>query len=125
MSGSVNKATIVGNLGKDPELIANGKGCRFSVATSETWKDKDTGEKKEKTQWHNVKAWGKLGELCMKYLAKGRKVYVSGAIEYSKSDDGKYFTDIKATEVVFLGSKSDQESGGQYAGNSDDSDVPF
>lgn len=109
---SVNKAIIVGNLGRDPEARTVG-GDRtkttFSVATSETWvKD---GQKQEKTEWHNVVVWGKLAEICAKYLAKGRPVYIEGRITYRTwdKDDGTkgYATEIVADEVKFLGSPAD------------------
>ena len=144
MSGSVNKAIIIGNLGKDPEMktLANGTGlCKFSVATSETWlKD---GEKQESTEWHNIVVWGKQAEACGKYLAKGRKVYVEGKIQTRSWDDDSgqkhYMTEIKADKVVFLGSKGDAPSSGREQGRQtykapqqgafgdgdDSSDIPF
>jgi single-strand DNA-binding protein len=110
---SVNKCIIVGNLGSDPEVkfLPNGSEvCNFSVATSESWKD-DSGEKQEKTEWHNVVAWKKLATLCGEYLAKGRKVYVEGKLETRSWDDKdgtkKYKTELVARDVVFLGSKND------------------
>lgn len=109
---SVNKAIILGNLGKDPEIKYMGDGrpvARFSVATSESWTGKD-GEKKEKTEWHRVVAWGKLAEICGEYLKKGRQVYVEGRIETRTWEDRdknqRTTTEINAQEVVLLGSRS-------------------
>ncbi len=109
----LNKAQIIGRLGQDPEVKDLGNGhtvCNFSVATSEKWKDKKTGEEKEKTEWHRVVVWGKLAEICGKYLEKGRQVYVEGKIEsrsWDKEDGSKgYSTEIRANEVKFLGGKS-------------------
>jgi len=117
MAGSVNKAIILGNLGSDPEEIANGKGCRFSVATNERWTDK-RGQTQERTEWHRVTAWGKTAENCVKYLAKGRSVYVEGSIQTNEweDDDGKirYSTEIKAFSVTFLSGGTD--GGGDRGG---------
>lgn len=111
----VNKAIIVGNLGKDPtvEFVGNGNPvCKFPVATSRKWTDK-SGQKQEKTTWHNVVVWGKQAETCGQYLAKGRTVYVEGEIEnrtYEKADGTKgYASEIIARDVRFLGGK---DSGG-------------
>jgi len=82
MSG-VNKAIILGRLGQDPELkyIPSGTAvCNFTLATSENWKDKE-GNKQERTQWHRVVVWGKLGELCNQYLSKGKQAFIEGKIE--------------------------------------------
>ena len=83
MASSINKVIIVGNLGRDPEVrnTAGGQSvANFSVATSEQWADKQSGEKKEKTEWHRIVVWGKVAELCGQYLAKGRKVYIEGRL---------------------------------------------
>jgi single-strand DNA-binding protein len=108
---SVNKAILVGNLGKDPELRYTASGtaiCTFSLATTEHWTDQ-SGQRQEKTEWHRITVWKKLGENCAKYLKKGRSVYVEGKIEtHSWEDpaDGKtrYSTEIVAEDVKFLGS---------------------
>ena len=79
--GGINKVILVGHLGKDPEIRYMPDGTavtNFSIATSETWKDKQSGEKKERTEWHRIVAWRQLGEICGKYLAKGRQVYIEG-----------------------------------------------
>ena len=108
----VNKVILVGNLGKDPELRQTPQGmavANFPVATSETWNDKE-GQKQERTEWHRIVVWGKLGELCSKYLAKGRKAYVEGRLQ-TRSWDGqdgqkRYTTEVVATAVQFLDSAS-------------------
>lgn len=102
MAGSVNKVILIGNLGKDPEIRSfpsGGRVANFSVATSESWKDKATGERKEKTQWHNVvvKNDGLVG-ICERFLRKGSKVYLEGQLETRKYEkDGR---DVYTTEVV-------------------------
>jgi len=104
MAGSINKVILVGNLGKDPESRQTQSGhtlTRFGLATSERWSDK-SGERQERTTWHNIKAWGKLGELCGNYLRKGSKVYVEGRLETREDDQGRRFTDVVANDVVFL-----------------------
>ena len=106
---SVNKAILIGNLGKDPEVrfTANGKAvARFSIATSEVWNDAE-GNRQERTEWHNIVVWGKQGESCGQYLAKGRQVYVEGSIRSRSYDDKsgnkRYITEIVAQRVRFLG----------------------
>ena len=118
MSKSVNKVTILGRLGRDPEVKYTASGTamyRFSVATDESWKDKSSGERRESTEWHNVVAWGKLGETCGEYLAKGRQVYLEGSLttrEWDDSDGNKRrVTEIKASDVVFLGGRGEQRDG--------------
>ena len=102
MGSSVNKAIILGHLGKDPEIrtLQNGsKVANFSVATSDTWKDKATGEKKEKTEWHRVVIFGSLADIAERYLKKGSKVYICGSMQTRKWID-KDGTDKYSTEVV-------------------------
>lgn len=107
MSG-INKVIIIGRLGQDPETKAVGQGAtvtRLNVATSETWLDK-SGQKQERTEWHRITVWGKLAELCGKYLAKGRQVYVEGKLQTRSWEDNgqkKYATEIVASTVQFLG----------------------
>ena len=115
MSG-VNKAIIVGNLGKDPEVRYTEGGqavANFTVATSEKWTDKE-GKPQEKTEWHRIVAWGKLAEICGKYLAKGRQCYVEGQLQTRKwtDKDGheRYTTEIKARDVTFLGGKTTDDA---------------
>ena len=119
---SVNKVIIVGNLGKDPEVryMANGDAaCNFSVATTESWKDKTTGEKKEETEWHRVSVFGKLAEICGQYLKKGSQVYVEGSLKTRKWTDKegqeKYTTEVRCSQMAMLGGKqSGQESQQSY-----------
>ena len=123
---SVNKPIIVGNLGKDPEVRYTASGeamCNITVATSENWKDKATGEKKELTEWHRISFFGKLAEICGQYLKKGSQVYVEGSIRTRKwtDKDGqeRYTTEIRGDEMKMLGSKSD---GGQRNQDSEPTD---
>ena len=107
---SLNKVTLIGNLGADPvKREANGiTVASFSVATTETWKDKTTGEKKEATEWHRISAFGKLAEIMLQYLKKGSQVYIEGKLKTSKyQKDGvdHYSTDIVADEMKMLGGK--------------------
>ena len=120
-SKGVNKAIIVGNLGGAPEMNYTGDGtaiCNFTVATSETWKDKQSGEMKEKTEWHRVSIFGKLAENCGKFLNKGSKVYIEGKLEtrmWEKDGHKNYSTEIKPFTVQFLDSKG--SGGGAPTGN--------
>ena len=105
----VNKVLLVGNLGKDPEVrfTANGRAiARFPVATSEKWTDQE-GNRQERTEWHNIVVWGKQAETCGQYLAKGRQVFIEGAIRSRQYDDKdgnkRYITEIVARDVRFLG----------------------
>lgn len=110
---SVNKAIIVGNLGKDPEVrfLPNGDAvCNFSVATTESWKDKD-GKKNEKTEWHNIVLFRKLAEIAGEYLKKGRPVYLEGRLQTRKWQDKegaeRYTTEIVADTMQMLGSREE------------------
>ena len=142
MSG-INKAILIGRLGSDPEVRYTPSGvavANFSVATSEEWKDKDSGEKKERTEWHRIVAWRRLGEICGEYLSKGKQVYVEGRIQTRSWDDRdgnkKYTTEIVANDIQFLGSR-DASSGGRPSGGGgggfqgapgpgpEDDDIPF
>ena len=122
MSG-VNKVIIIGRLGQDPEMKAVGQGTtvtRLNVATSENWVGKD-GQKQERTECHRIAVWGKLAEICGKYLAKGRQVYVEGRLQTRSWEDNgqkKYSTEIVATTVQFLGSANNENSASAGAGNS-------
>jgi single-strand DNA-binding protein len=107
---SVNKVILVGRLGKDPEvryLPDGGAVCNITLATSETWKDKNTGDKQEKTEWHRVTFYRKLAEIAGEYLKKGREVYVEGRLETRKWQDkegrDRYTTEIIANEMQMLG----------------------
>ena len=116
---SVNKVILVGRLGKDPEtrfLPDGGAVCNITLATSETWKDKNTGDKQEKTEWHRVTFYRKLAEIAGEYLKKGREVYVEGRLETRKWQDkegkDRYTTEIIADQMQMLGSRP---SGGAEA----------
>ena len=117
MSKGINKVILVGNLGNDPELRYSQSGsamCSISIATSEAWKDKATGEQKERTEWHRVKIFGKLAEIAGEYLKKGSQVYIEGKLRTDKYTDKagveKYSTDIIADELQMLGGKPSGES---------------
>ena len=125
MSGSLNKVMLIGNLGRDPELKATPSGqsvARFSVATTETWKNQQ-GEKQSKTEWHNIVVWGKQAEIAEKYLRKGKQVLVEGRIQYREYTDQagvkKNATEIRCDNFVMLGRMEDgggsRDSGG-YGG---------
>jgi single-strand DNA-binding protein len=129
MAGGINKVIIVGNLGKDPEVrtFANGgKVCNFSVATSESWKDKQTGERKEKTEWHNISIFNEgLAGVAEKYLRKGSKVYLEGKLQTRKWTD-QSGNDRYSTDVVLQGFDAKMEmldskpgGGGQGGGSND------
>ena len=128
MARGVNKVILVGNLGNDPEVKYTQGGmaiCKVSLATTSVRKDKD-GNQQEKTEWHRVTFFGKLGEIAGEYLKKGSQVYVEGRITYSEltGDDGqkRYFTDIVADDMQMLGGRAEggggggggQRSGGDY-----------
>ena len=117
MSRGINKAVIVGTLGKDPEIkyAANGNAVvNVSVATNEFWKDRETGEKQERTEWHRIVMFGRLGEIASQYLKKGSQAYFEGRIKTSKwqDDSGKdrYSTEIVVNEMQMLGRRSDSEA---------------
>jgi single-strand DNA-binding protein len=110
---SVNKVILVGRLGQDPELKYTQAGtavCNFSLATSESWTDKNSGQKKERTEWHRVVVWGKLAELCNQYLGKGKQAFVEGKLTTRSLEDQngqkRYTTEIESQTVQFLGGQS-------------------
>lgn len=117
---SVNKAILIGNLGRDPELRYTPSGaavCTFSIATSEKWRDKQTNEMKESTNWHNIVLWGKQAEIAKQYLTKGSPVYIEGRIQTRSWDDNgvkKYITEIVGQRLQFLGRR-----GGEAAAEGD------
>jgi single-strand DNA-binding protein len=120
MAKSVNKVTLIGRLGKDPELKYTASGtpfCRFSMATDDSWNDKNSGERQERTEWHNIVAWDRLAEICNQYLTKGQLVYIEGALQTREWDDQdgnkRRITEIRARDMVMLGNKGDGASGGQ------------
>lgn len=117
----VNKVIIVGNLGGDPETRQfdnGGSVTNISVATSEKWKDKNTGEMREETEWHRISFFGRLAEIAAQYLRKGSKVYIEGSLKTRKyqAQDGsdRYVTEIKALSMQMLDSKGDNQSQGNY-----------
>lgn len=123
MARGVNKVILVGNLGADPETryTANGGAiATIKVATSESWKDKQTGENQERTEWHRVKFFGRLAEIAGEYLRKGRQVYIEGSLRTDKYTDKegveRYTTDIIASEMQMLGGPGGAEGGGGGGG---------
>ena len=123
-SRGINKVIIVGNLGKDPDMKympSGGAVANLTLATSETWKDKTTGEPQEKTEWHRVVMFGRLGEIAGEYLRKGSKIYIEGKLQTRKWQDNngqdRYTTEIVANEMQMLDSRgagggADQSFGG-------------
>ena len=138
MSG-INKAIVVGNLGRDPEVkytTGNVAVANFTVATSEKWKDKSTGELQEKTEWHRIVAWRELAESCGKYLRKGSKVYLEGKLETRKWTDSNevdhYSTEIIAQKIEFLDPREKKDTAGTSPSNAgggqqddDEDSLPF
>lgn len=134
MSG-VNKVILVGRLGADPEVRYTSGGtavAKFNLATSESYKDKE-GSKQEKTEWHRVVAFGKLGEICGEYLSKGKQVYVEGKLQTrsweDKEGNKRYTTEVNINNMVMLGSgeggaKEFSASAEPQGGPSED-DIPF
>jgi len=139
---SLNKAMLIGNLGRDPEMrfMPSGKAvANFSIATAESWTDKD-GNKEERTEWHKIVVFGKLAEICNQYLSKGRQVYIEGRIQTRDWEDRdgnkRYTTEIVANEMIMLGGRAEGGGAGRSAGgarsekpppddNGPDDDVPF
>ncbi|MBI3772557.1 MAG: single-stranded DNA-binding protein [Gammaproteobacteria bacterium] len=124
MAKGVNKVILVGNLGKDPEvryMPSGGAVTTVTIATSESWKDKQTGEQKERTEWHNVVFYNRLAEIAGEYLKKGSQIYIEGSLrteKYEKDGVTKYSTKIIANEMQMLGSRSG--AGGGAGGSSSD-----
>jgi single-strand DNA-binding protein len=154
---SVNKVLLIGNLGADPETRYAPSGdaiCNIRLATTETWRDKATGERREATEWHRIGFYGKLAEIAGQYLRKGSQVYIEGSLRTRKWQDqsgqDRYSTEIRADELKMLGKREGgdapssapqqrqaqahpskapasrpQQNGGGGFGDFDDSDVPF
>ena len=140
----INKVILVGNLGRDPELRHTKTGvavANLSIATSETWSDKD-GSKQERTEWHRIVLWDKLAEIAEKYLSKGRQVYLEGRLQTrvwkDNNGDKRYTTEIRGDQLVMLGGKGDsqprefgtaaadeQPAQSQEPFQANDDDVPF
>ena len=120
MARGVNKVILVGNLGRDPEIRYTQDGqavVNFTLATTMEWRDKATGEKRDKTEWHRIVAFRKLAEICGEYLSKGRQVYIEGRLQtrsYEQDGVTKYITEVVANDMQMLGTKGD--SGGGYGG---------
>ncbi len=119
MARGVNKVILVGNIGQDPETRFSGSGAAItnvSIATSESWKDKQTGQQQERTEWHRVVFFNRLGEIAGEYLKKGSKVYVEGSLRtrkwQDKSGQDKYTTEIVANEMQMLDSRGAGQQGG-------------
>ena len=117
---SLNRVQLIGNIGRDPEqkyLPSGDAMTTIAVATTDSWKDKATGEKRDKTEWHQVTFFGKLAEIAGQYLTKGSSVYVEGSLETRKYTDKngveKYSTSIKADKMQMLGSRPAQQDGAQ------------
>ena len=137
MSKGINKVILVGNLGQDPETkyLTDGNAVtNITLATSETWKDKNTGEKKERTEWHRVVFFRRLAEIAVEYLKKGSKVYIEGSLrtrQYEKDGQKHYTTEIVADEMQMLDSRGGNDSSGSSGHTSNpppddfDDDIPF
>lgn len=137
MARGVNKVIAIGNLGADPEtryLPSGAAVTNFNMAVSETWKDKQTGEQKERTEWMKVEVWGKTAEACAEYLRKGSQCYVEGKMQTDKWQDNegndRWTTKVRADNVQFLGGKG--EGGGNRPAPAPapkpddfDDDIPF
>ncbi len=145
----VNKVILIGRLGSDPEVRYTPSGvavANFNIATSEEWKDKDTGEKKERTEWHRIVAWRRLGEICGEYLSKGKQVYIEGRIQTRDWEDQngvkRYTTEVIANQMQMLGGRDSTDtartqaqgrpqgqSTGDFQGSPgpgpEDDDIPF
>ena len=120
---SVNKAILVGRLGRDPETRYTSAGqavCNFTLATDETFRDRN-GERQKRTEWHRIVVWGKLGELCGEYLAKGRQCFVEGRLQTrewtDKENKKNYTTEVVANNVVFLGGRGEGAGTGRPRAN--------
>lgn len=124
MARSVNKVILVGNLGDDPELRYTQSGtavCNMSLATNESYTDQD-GNEVQRTEWHDVVAWDRLGEICEEYLSKGSQVYFEGKLQTNEWEDRdgntRYSTEVKARDMMFLDSNRQAQTGGQGGGGS-------
>jgi single-strand DNA-binding protein len=122
MAASVNKVILIGNLGADPETRYAPSGdaiCNIRLATTDTWKDKATGEKKEATEWHRVTFYGKLAEIAGQYLKKGSQVYIEGSLRTRKWQDkdgqDRYTTEIRADEMKMLGDRVSKGAAGEQS----------
>jgi len=121
---SVNKVILIGHLGQDPEVRYTGGGtpvCSLRIATNDSYKNKD-GDLVEKTEWHSIVAWARLAEICGEYLRKGSQVYIEGSLQTRQWEDRdgntRYTTEVKAREMVMLGGRGSEGSGGGYGSQS-------
>ena len=139
----INKVILVGNLGQDPEIKYTAGGAAvttLSLATSESWKDKDTGTDQEKTEWHRVVLWRRLAEIAGEYLKKGSKIYIEGQLQtrsWEQEGQKRYTTEVIARDMQFLDSRgnsdssrdagdiSTQENTAESEATIDDEDIPF
>ena len=145
MARGVNKVTLIGNLGNDPEVRYGASGnavANVSLATTESWRDKDSGEQQEKTEWHRVVFFGKLAEIAEQYLDKGSQLYVEGKLQTRKWQDkdgnDRYTTEVLGNQLTMLGSRGSSDNSNQMESSSDtpfpeddsgegltDDDIPF
>jgi len=137
----VNKVILIGRLGRDPEVRYTSDGtavANFTIATSDEWKDKQTGEKRERTEWHRIIAWRRLGEICGEYLSKGRQVYIEGSLQTREWEDQegnkRRTTEVVASNMQMLGSREQTDSfsseprstdQGSTAKEPQEDDIPF
>ncbi|MDD9302370.1 MAG: single-stranded DNA-binding protein [Desulfobacter sp.] len=116
----LNKVMLIGRLGRDPEIRYSQQGnavVNFSIATSEQWTDKNTGDRQEKTEWHRIVVFGKQAETCEKYLSKGSQIYIEGRLQtrsWDKDGQTHYTTEVVVSNFQFLGGRSDNQGGGGY-----------
>ena len=129
MARGINKVIIVGNVGGDPETRYMPSGSavtNLTIATNETWKDKQTGEQKERTEWHRVAMFNRLAEIAAEYLRKGSQVYIEGKLRtrkwQDKSGNDRYTTEIIADEMQMLGGRGGSGGGGNFGGSNQGSD---
>jgi single-strand DNA-binding protein len=132
MARGINKVIIIGNIGQDPEvkyMPSGGAVTNVSIATSETWKDKATGQPQERTEWHRVVFFNRLGEIAGEYLKKGSKVYIEGSLRTRKwqAQDGtdRYTTEIVANEMQMLDGRSDNQNGVGHGGGNYNQDQQY
>ncbi|MDZ7843128.1 MAG: single-stranded DNA-binding protein [Gammaproteobacteria bacterium] len=132
MARGVNKAILVGNLGRDPEIRYSPSGAavaNVNIATTDSWKDRNTGEQQERTEWHRVVFFGRLAEIVGEYLKKGSQVYVEGRIQTRKWQDkegnDRYTTEIVANEMQMLGGRSGGSGGGGGSGEDFNQDAGY
>src|SRR5262249_39538618 len=117
MAKSVNKVILIGRLGRDPELKYTASGvpfCRFSIATDDVWNDKGSGERQERTEWHNIVAWDRLAEICNQYLTKGKQVYIEGSLQTREWDDQE--GNKRKTPKIGAGDRAVLSGAGEGAG---------